>query len=235
MGTTLLFICLLVVVLGAIVTVLLLSRVRIDFTASRVKDNDHITVIVRALFGLFRYRVHIPTIDFRNLADGIMVKHKANSNALPGAAVTDKTHIDREWVMQFYDRMQIIVKNIFNLMEWTKDTLAHVECTYVRWHTRVGIGDAPETAVVTGLLWGVKSSLLSFVMGRICLKAQPDVQVVPQYNQQLFATDLACKAQIRLGYVLKAGVRLAVRMMRGQGNLKTWQQILFRPRLKGTS
>jgi hypothetical protein len=154
---------------------------------------------------------------------------------LPGDGVSDKLHINREWIMQFYDRVQIIVKNIFNLTEWTKDTLSHVECTYVRWHTRVGIGDAPETAVVTGLLWGVKSSLLSFVMSRICLKAQPDVQVVPQYNQQLFSTDLICKAQIRLGHVLMAGLRLVVRMLKGQGSLREWRQILFQPRLKGTS
>jgi hypothetical protein len=116
-----------------------------------------------------------------------------------------------------------------------KDTAGHLECTQFRWQTRIGLGDAPETAITTGIVWGLKSSLLGLTLPHIDLKTKPFVQVAPQYNSQHFSTDLLCKLQIRVFYLVQAAFRLLPRIWKAKGSWKSWQHILAKPRLKSTN
>jgi hypothetical protein len=235
MGTSSLLILIVIALAGTVFAALLLSRIRVEISASRIKDNDRIAVEVRALFGLFRYRLHIPMVDFRNWPDGILVKQKKDISVQPGAEKPKEIHWSRERILAYYERAKLLLRNVFHLLDWMKETLSRLECTRFVWHTRVGIGDAPETAVAAGLVWGVKTSLLRFVSGRICLKTKPDVQVSPQYNLQMFTTELTCKLQIRLGHVLLAGLRLVPHIWKGKDRWKTWQHMISKPRLKSTN
>jgi hypothetical protein len=235
MGTSFWLVIIAVALAAAAFAALLLSRIRVEIFASRVKDNDRITIDVRALFGLFRYHVHIPMVEFRNLTEGFLLKQNKDVSFLPGTEGPKEVHLSRERILAYYERAKLLLKNVFNLLEWMKETLSRLECIRFVWNTRVGIGNAPETAVTAGLVWGVKTSLLRFVFARICLKSTPNVQVSPQYNLHMFTTELTCKLQIRLGHVLLAGISLVPHIWKGKDSWKTWQHMISRPRLKNTS
>lgn len=230
-----LWLLLMLVLFAAAVTALLLSRIRTEIFVSRFRFNDRITVDVRALFGLFRYRIYVPLIDFNSWLEGFTIKKKADASAKASAEGSMKLDLTRERIMSTYERYKLLLKNVYNLKEWTKASLKRLECTYFMWNTRIGVGDAPETAIATGLVWGVKSSLLGMGFGLIRLKTRPNIQVSPQYNMQTFTTELMCKLQIRLVHVLWAGLRLFPHIWKGKGDWESWQHILFPPRLKSTS
>ncbi|MFC0214284.1 DUF2953 domain-containing protein [Paenibacillus chartarius] len=228
MSITAMTVLIVIAVLAVLVAVVLISRIRVEVTAARVRENDRVSISVRALFGFVRYRLNVPMIDFRNFNEGIAIKHQsAGSPGLP-----KEFHLNRENILDMFERVRLIIKNVFNLLEWMKSTLAKLECTAFRWHTHVGIGDAPETAMTTGLVWGLQTSVAGLVFQRVCLKAAADVQVFPQYNQQVFATELAGKFQIRVWHVAAAGFKLIPHIWKAKGDWRTWSQILFQPRMK---
>jgi hypothetical protein len=51
----------------------------------------------------------------------------------------------------------------------------------LRWHTRIGLADPFATAVAAGFLWGLKSSLVSFVYRLARPSQPPDLAVVPDF------------------------------------------------------
>jgi hypothetical protein len=140
----------------------------------------------------------------------------------------DKHHITKEKIARFYRSSKLLMENIVGFPVWVKDSLSRVRCTQLRWETRVGIGDAPETAMTTGLLWGVKSSLLGFLFSSMQIETKPKVLVEPQYNQMQFSTEFACIVKIRVGHAMVAGLLLLFRILRVKGGLRTWQSILFK-------
>ncbi|KIL38091.1 hypothetical protein SD70_28710 [Gordoniibacillus kamchatkensis] len=225
---------LVIVLLAAAIAVVLGSRIQAELVVSRFHSNDRITVDVQGLFGLLRYRIHVPMINFRNLYDGFTFRKKTDDAVKATAEGASEVHLTRERIMAYYERIRLLTKNVFNLQDWMKQTLHRIECTHFVWSTRVGIGDAPETAVVTGLVWGVKASLLRFMFGRISLKTKPGIQVSPQYNMQTFSSELTCRLQIRVIHVLGAVMRLLPHIWKGKRDWESWQHIFSRPRLKGT-
>ncbi|WP_240343881.1 DUF2953 domain-containing protein [Paenibacillus sp. SYP-B3998] len=230
-----------VLVILFMLIVVMSSFIRGEFYFSRVKDNDTLSVEMRALFGLVRYRYVIPIIQFKGFGQGIMIKSetvtKSNSKSKSNAELKDaqKEHITKEKIISFYKKAKIALVNTLHLYDWMKMTLAKVECTELRWTTRVGVGDAPETAITTGAIWAIKSSLLGFGIQYIKLQTKPMIDVVPQYNQMHFDTELRAAGRIRVWFVLLAGVRLVVRAAKVKGGLRAWIQILHKTRPKTVS
>jgi hypothetical protein len=110
--------------------------------------------------------------------------------------------------------------------EWLKHTLSRMECTQLNWITRVGMGDATHTAIATGVIWGLKTSSLGFIMHLVQVKTKPLVQVVPQYIQEHFSTDFNGAAGIRSTYIVWAGIELAWRVIKIKGGLRTWYRVM---------
>jgi hypothetical protein len=226
----LLWVGLVVLVILIAIIVVLISFIRGEFYFSRVKDNDTLSIEMRALFGLLRYRYVIPIIQFKGFAKGIMFKSEIVSKTYSKLKDESKDHITKEKVILFYKEAKEALVYTFNLYDWMKQTIAKVECTELKWITRVGVGDAPETAITTGAIWGIKSSLLGFSIRYVKLIAKPRIDVIPQYNEKQFSTELRFAGRIRVWFVIFAGVRLLARAAKVKGGIRTWIQIALKAR-----
>lgn len=220
------------IVVAAAIVLALLSWIRGEFYFSRVKDNDTLSVEVRALFGLVRYRFVIPVIQFRGFTRGVFFQSETVNQASADLKDKRKDHITKDKIIEFYKEAKDLLIHTLNLHSWSKQTLARMECTRLRWVTQIGLGDAPETAITTGAVWGIKSSLLGFGARYVQMTAKPMVNVVPLYNQKQFATELHMKGRIRMWWALKAGIRLVVRAAKVKGGLRTWVQLVLKTRTR---
>ncbi|WNR42492.1 DUF2953 domain-containing protein [Paenibacillus roseipurpureus] len=220
------------VVIAIAVIVVLCSFVRGEFYFSRVKDNDTLSVEVRGLFGLIRYRYVIPIIQFKGFAQGIMIKSETIRKSSNELKDETRDHITKDRVIAFYKQAKDVLVHTMNLYGWMKMTLAKVECTDLKWITRVGVGDAPETAITTGAIWGIKSSLLGFTIRYVNLVAKPRIDVIPQYNEKQFATEFRFAGRIRVWYAVTAGVRLMYRALKVKGGIRTWIQFVLKARAR---
>ena len=204
------------------------SRIRIRFHFIREKDNDHLSIHIRALYGLMQYKLEIPYFNFDGIWQGFTIKSEQSNTNQNKLLQKERSHWSMDTVIERFEQATVLIRHVFDFAEWLNVTLSHIKCTELRWTTRIGLGDAADTAVGVGVIWGLKTSLLGFAFRRIRLAAKPRLAVDPQYNRHMISTSLLCIAEIRLGYAMVAGLLFIVRILRVKGGLKTWQNILFR-------
>ncbi|MFD2611965.1 DUF2953 domain-containing protein [Paenibacillus gansuensis] len=217
-----------IIVAGILVFLLFLvfiSQVRIHFKIARVMNDDEIICDMKALYGLFTYRYEVKNMDFQGFGKGLKLKDGMGQKKtdVQDQATQGEKRITAELVQQFYQKFKDIIVRVQNLQEWGKRLLRHVRVTEVRWYTTAGVGDAVETAILSGVIWGLKSSILGYALRYVRLKKTPKLGVWPVYNKPHFTTELEGQAQIRLGTVILLMFVLLPRIRKKQKSDDAWE------------
>ncbi|WP_028548716.1 DUF2953 domain-containing protein [Paenibacillus sp. UNC451MF] len=218
-------------ILGAVIVLLALlacSSMQCRFTIVRKRQDDEIVVDVHTMYGLVKQRIAIPVVKFLNVTEGVDYKteivNKANNQLEQGT----KNNLTNEKIKQAIENFQLLLAHCFQFNSWFRETLHQVRCTEFYWKTNVGVGDAPETAMTAGMVWGLKSSLLGYLFRFVQLETRPVLQVIPQYNVVTFSSEVQVLAKIRVYEVMLAGCRLLGRIMKIKGGLRMWRKVLFK-------
>ncbi|WP_199623123.1 DUF2953 domain-containing protein [Paenibacillus alkalitolerans] len=212
-----------------IIIAVLVSRVDIRVKYIREAENDEVFANVALLFGLVKLRYRVPAVRLKGLFAGIALRvHKPHA---PGTSPTDQM-ITREDVARLVRRFRDIVRSVSNYTEWVTDTLSHFHVVKVRWKTRFGLGEAPETAVTAGIVWSMKSTLLAQLLRLFKLETRPELAVDPDFNEIGFRTEAELHLHVRVFRLLQAAAMLIVRIFRNGGGWKEWRQIVFRKPFK---
>ncbi|MDF2720553.1 MAG: hypothetical protein K0Q59_228 [Paenibacillus sp.] len=218
-----------VLVAGALFVVC--SDISVRFRFSRQNTDDTITADIRALYGLIRYRYDVPMLYWD---DGLRLKReRINSNRKK--LLTDETvTIDRELVENYFRRLKLFLANTAKLVEWTKGVMSRTVCTEISWVTRVGLHDAADTAITTGAVWGLKTSLVGYMTRYMRFEAKPALSVQPQFNRTMFATEAVFRVKIKAVYAMLAMMILLRRILQVKGGLSEWRKLLFKPKPETT-
>lgn len=202
------------VILLALVLMLLLalaSNLTVQLYYHKHQDDDRALVSVSAFYGLVKYRLDIPAIMFHPLVGFNLMLEKINDRR-DDVLSESGVQINREKVSRLVQKGKELLHDTIDLKPWIRETLAKFVCTKLQWDTRIGLGDAPETAVTVGILWSLKSVFLAVLSHFVRLEAHPRMMVTPQYNQHHFSTELSMTARIRIGQILWSMLKLAVRI-----------------------
>ncbi|MGI6081407.1 MAG: DUF2953 domain-containing protein [Limnochordia bacterium] len=78
----------------------------------------------------------------------------------------------------------------------------HFRCLEFSWQTRIGVGDAGATAVLTGVLWALKCGILAHLDRRLILVRRPYVDVKPSFGEAELDTELFCIFQLSVGQIM---------------------------------
>lgn len=210
-----------------ILTVILTSPVVINGQLRRIGNDDDAEIKVKALYGIIRYRYKVPIIQ---LVGNTVQMKKQVSNASTGIHTWKQFNdeIDVDNVLSAIDKLKLILKMTRDLRGLVRQTLTKVRLVEWNWSTSVGTGDAMWTAMATGLVWSVQTSILGLLSQMVKINAEPNMSVQPMYQQPSFTTEWSCIAQIRFGYAILAGLQLLVRIKKVKGGVKAWQNILFK-------
>lgn len=210
-----------------ILVVVLSSQVVIKGHMRRIGNNDDAEVNIKALFGIIRYTMKVPVVQFTGRS--IQLKEEVSKT---GAGINTwkqfNEDIDADKVASAIDKLKYLLEITRNLTGWVRKTLTKVRLLEWNWSTSVGTGDAMWTAMSTGLVWSVKTSIIGVLSQMVKLQAEPQMNVQPNYQRSAFTTEWSCIAQIRFGYAILAGLQLLVRMRKMKGGVKAWQNILFK-------
>ncbi|MCA0754464.1 DUF2953 domain-containing protein [Paenibacillus sp. N4] len=210
-----------------LLAMIMASPVIIKGQVKRAGKNDDGELFVKALYGIIKYRIKIPIVQFTG--SSVELKEQVS---MSGAGINTwkqfKDDIDAEKVVSTLDKMKQILQLTRNMTGWVKQTLTKVRLTEWNWSTTVGTGDAMWTAMATGIVWSVQTSILGLLSQMVKLHAEPKMSVQPIYQHPAFTTEFVCIAQIRFGYAILAGLQLLVRMKKLKGGVKAWQNILFK-------
>jgi len=210
-------------VLAVLLFAVLLSNVRIGAVYVREGENDEIDLSVRALFGLVRLRYKVPTVELKPFFRGIRLKvdEKDSKGSMP---VIDFT---REEIHNFILRVRELIQHMKNVRAFLAGTLQHIHVTEISWSTRFGVGDAAETGMTGGVVWGLKSAVIGYLSRWVTLERRPEIQVIPAFNQVEFRTDFRLESCVRVARLFVIGGMLFYRVLKRPGGWKVWVRELF--------
>lgn len=199
---------------------LLVSDIKLDVSVKRENEDDTIRLSLVMLFGLVRRQIAIPLLKWEGMSVKLVMSPSGPSGQ-PGVS-RQTMKIDREKVKKSYRQFLQLLQATYQLKKWVRDTARRVRCTELVWTTQIGLGDAADTAMAAGAVWGVKSPLVGFVSGVIRLQSMPQLAVMPLFNEMHFETVFRGKFRIRLGAALLSIFRLGWRVLRIRGGLRRW-------------
>ncbi|WP_098742994.1 DUF2953 domain-containing protein [Paenibacillus sp. EZ-K15] len=215
----------LVVLLIVLLVVVLSSKVTIKLDVVLKKDEYKLLAEIKMIFGLITRQYAVPF----HLANGGIEFKKETVPVEQGIPHHSKEQEDPSSKTIRYRDYARALWSTKGFKKWTRQTMAAVHLMDVRWSTRIALEHAADTAVATGLLHGIKHTLLGWMSYRLIMEEMPQIDVVPIFNgPPQISTELNCIAKISCGKAMYAGLVLIVRVLKVKGGIRSWQNTLFK-------
>lgn len=200
---------------------ILFSPIRLNGYMSKHGKNDEISFQIRGLYGLLRYHARIPIVKMGHGASIALRRESTSDVPWMHQRGEQQAEIDKDKVMSAVEKMQMLLQMFHQLELWMHRALGRVHVLEWRWNTSVGTGDAMWTAMATGAIWSVKTSLLGLLSQRVKLQAEPHMTVRPIYQQQaFFRTEWSCKAKMSLWDAIVISLQLVSRLKKTNTSFK---------------
>lgn len=189
-----------IIILAIIVLLLLIFLYFLEISVlllyQRQASEDQGEVTFSTLGGLIHYTVEIPTIDLKNLEQGVKVESDS-------ALANKDSFITKDKIQQWYETYESLLYRINHFQANVRWLMSRITCERWQWNTVVGTGDAAEAGVLTGLIWGVKNNILGFISHYLRWKTTPQLDVQPAFQQPVLQTYFEAKFTFKLGSVLR--------------------------------
>ncbi len=196
-----------IAVSGILLFGILYSDLKVRFSyIKRGEDND-IIIDWTGLHGILKYTKRISAAD--------MIKIGGDIPALkPGTRIVidedDEPFDDEKPIYNIYEIKKIIdnYKKIYTKYEpYIKKVREKLILNNISWYTKIGTGDAAETAVMVGAIWAIKTSVI-FLISKNYDIPKVLIDVVPGYDANIFETTIDCIFNIKLGYIINANIKV---------------------------
>ncbi|WP_068674703.1 DUF2953 domain-containing protein [Oceanobacillus sp. Castelsardo] len=105
-------------------------------------------------------------------------------------------------------KIDSILKAIRKGIEAVQSILHNTRLHQLNWSTNIGTGDASTTGLVSGVLWSIKGTVIGYFVEKLILMCNPDIQVHPKFQHELFETNLNCMVSIRIGKAIQGIIKL---------------------------
>jgi hypothetical protein len=197
-------------VLGFIL-IIYYSKIHIQIYYKRAAKRDEAAFKVSALGGLLHYKINIPTLDFKDFDKGV----KVESNYQTSTKKKKDVFINKENLEFWYEHFELLLHRIKNFHKSLRWFLSQVSCEKWNWKTNVGTGDAAEAGVLTGVIWGVKTTILGFISHSIQWKKSPELEVTPSFQSAVLETTFEAEFSFHLGSAVRFLLLLWFRFRKG--------------------
>ncbi|WP_077621225.1 DUF2953 domain-containing protein [Sediminibacillus massiliensis] len=108
------------------------------------------------------------------------------------------------WI-EFLEMRQMVHRLIPRLLKLFSKTKVHS----LKWHTKIGTGEASSTGMITGGIWALKQILVGWMKKNMKKVNQTVVFVDPIFKQKYAGTHFICMFSVRLGHAILAIIYLS--------------------------
>lgn len=211
-----------------VLVVIACTFIEMKLVAKRDHKDDQLTIEVKGLWGLLKYRYDVPTIKLINLSKGVMFQEEQINENTDQKTKASSESMNKRTIKSYLKQSMLLIKNTPNIIKWIKQLLARIECTTFSWNSRIGLDDAAITAQAVGVVWGIKSMLVGYVIRYVQMKITPQLAVMPQYNILDYSTEIKVNCRIRIIYLIKAALVLIMRILRKPKRFQAWKKVLLK-------
>ena len=197
------------------VLVLLFMPFYINIKIQRENSSDKIEFKILLFKGLIKFGIEIPFIDIimSGSKPSIEIKEKIEEGSKEKDIAKNKQVITFKKLLEYIEK-GFEFKDILHTS--TRYLIKKIKIIKVIWRTSVGFENAAITGVLTGGVWSIKGFILSIILNG---KKINDIKlnVIPQYDQNIFETYIDCIIKIKLVYIIIAGLNgLEVKLKGGE-------------------
>ncbi|WP_348771254.1 DUF2953 domain-containing protein [Priestia flexa] len=195
-----------IAILLVLVFIVMVTKITVYIDLRHVKDNDYYRVTFMAWFKLIRYTYEIPVVKLQKESNTLLVEEKSR--------VGENTNKDKwkdysvEDGLNFLEDGKQFLEHVVGFHTIFQKFLNRVAVKNLKWHTRVGLGDAALSAILVGVVWSAKSGVVHLLDRYMRLKNPPTMTVVPVFQQMWSETIFQCIISFRLGQAILVGLRL---------------------------
>lgn len=195
-----------IIIIFILLAVILYSNLKVNFSFVRQGKDDCLIINLIGLYGTFKYTTKIPFIDLVDGREGVPAL-EINTKKEMGKKARQMDH--SKSIINLHEMERIInkYKKIYIKYEtFIKHIKRKLVLNNISWYTEIGTNDAAETAIITGLIWAIKASIIVLISKGYNL-SDVYISVVPNYNIDNFETSIDCIFSIKLGYIINAGIK----------------------------
>ncbi|WP_194841377.1 DUF2953 domain-containing protein [Salinibacillus xinjiangensis] len=189
------------IIFAVFMTILMFTRVHISILYKHERDQDYLRVIIQ--FWMFiRIEKEIPIVE---------IKDRMEARAeMTGS--TDKEEQSMGFFDKLLDRLEML-KNFMSTIQqiWPtiKSFLQKVRIHTLTWQTQIGmVDDAAITGTISGVIWGIKGSVIGMLHQYMNVLAAPKILVNPVFQKNIAATYLECMFSFKIGQAITAFMQI---------------------------
>lgn len=212
-----------------VIVIVMVSYVEIQGVHVYRATHRHVRYDVRALFGLVRLSFNIPIFKFKGFDEGFELDAQVGAQGANDNISDMKQQITWTKLKEWYALSKLLMSHVDDFFEWLMASLARVKCTEFRWHTELGTGDAASAAMLSGVAWGMKSTVAGAICHTISLHTKPQMNVVVKFNETIFSTQLIVTFKVRHVELVRVPWTLFIRICKIKGGLNVWRKSMIRP------
>ncbi|MBD1372952.1 DUF2953 domain-containing protein [Hazenella sp. IB182357] len=202
--------------ISMLLLIIFFITVQIEILFKREQEDDHGEVRVSVLKGLIHYNIQIPKLKWEGVDDGIEIEQKDASIS----SQSKDSQITAKSIKEAQNHFQQLLARIHHFFEIVGWFVTKIRCEKLKWVTQIGTGDAAETGMLVGGLWGIQASVLGWISHQVHCNCPVEVEVIPSFQQPLLHTHFHSMIRFRLGYAILAAVRLVIHMRKGKDRRK---------------
>ncbi|MCF6094039.1 DUF2953 domain-containing protein [Microaerobacter geothermalis] len=203
---------------------ILCSSVRIGIHFLREGENDRLGIDFQWLFGLVHIRREYPLVDWKGIFTGVAVKEETELGQVGKPLKVKRKSVNASTIISWYQSYRRFLKNFHDVKVIMKTFMNHIRLEKLEWFSRIGTGEAADTGMLTGVIWGIKTMLVGSITRYLKLRTVPRLNVVANFQFSTLTTEFTCIVRFRVGYAMLAGIQLLFN--RQKGREKPWQNIL---------
>jgi hypothetical protein len=216
-------------ILAVFVVVIWFTSVRIEFLYKRENKDDRGEVKIYALGGLLRFRVKLPEVKWAGIDEGVRVEGtvKGQTTAAKMAKEKGKVKINKRTFRRtrfLYHEFLERFDHFHHTIRWF---LSKVTFEKLVWVTKIGTGDAAESGVLTGIAWGIKTTLVGIFGHYTRWQEPPQLAIDPEFNRPVLETYFHSIIRFRVGHAILGAKRLLLHMRIGRERT-SWQNTQFK-------
>lgn len=178
-------------------------RLSLDYRRDGMKNQDYLRIEISAWFRLVRFQYEIPVVKL--LTDK---KEPALLLEVEGQEKAKQMNFSMSDMKQRLQTFKQLREHVHDLQGILRTMMRKMRCEEFVWHTRLGFGEAASTGALSGLVWGIKSAIVTCFSHYISLRAVPRLSVQPVWNDEVIESQFRCILRFQLIHVLVAAARI---------------------------
>lgn len=193
---------LLILIIVVIIIFCLLAKLEVEIKIILKNGVNYSFLIIRLLRGILRLRINL---SFKGLNQNFfsIILRKTDSSL-------DK-ETSLEEVFKFFQKNH---KRLLSNAGISKYLFSKTEIRSLSLNLEIGTGDAAQTAIISGAIIFIFSTIQFYIRNRYSLGSQI-LQVIPYFQRQVFNMDLDCIIHLRIGHIIIAGIRIIGGKLKG--------------------